>query len=518
MQAIEAARISRALTGLALRPTLCARKFPASPLLRDTSYCTMSDAQPRKLPYYDRLYPHLGPPLHDEPTPFEYRQTRWHGPFFSTGNFQVVQTETSPQEASTRDLAYVEGSQPLEVSFNLVKGPALVTDRKSCWLVAVFELARPWAESAETRATHPILRVADFASDWAEDKIPIDGTRATTSINFNTRRATVRTIYGTTAGFGDVHIRQVIETWRRTRLLQITFSLIHEYLDPNGWALYLAKTQLLLRHHPLFVACHFTRFLVNNQLSFINHGDQSISLQKYRSEDGFIGIVASGSYTGGELVIPKLRLVLEHKPGLIIVYRASLDAYIRPATGQRRSIVLSNKLLLHKNICFQRIPDTTRYNAYLDPDRKPGDKIGVAWRSYDHDDPDAPPVFPPATNAAPPLATPQSNASMAAPYKRSPVVPTNPPTTSEPVAAHAEARPVVHARPTPRTTVTLEAASPDTPAETAAQTPSAFSPVSSQAGTVGMEAPPSDPTPELAEHPYEHDIDLDELDIPFAGY
>lgn len=355
--------------------------------------------------YYERKYPQLGPALHDELPPVAGWQQALL-PFFPARCVPVVRFPDFSLEADDSKTMRldVQDAQPLEPTFQRVQGPSIGVDKDGQVLWAMIELDRPWGASQDGAAPHPIHRTAEFASKWVEKTIPPDarpqGTSTSDDAVPEARRTTVN------LNDGNVRIKDEVEAWRRSRLLQISFSLIVEALDPACWSLSLAKIHLATRHNALYGACRFTRFLINSRMAFINHHSHVTtdepppvncvsqvvnlrSLKSHPSHPSFLGIVASGTYTGGELVLPPLRLTMQHTPNLILICRASLRPYIRPATGQRRSIILCDGLQYFKNLAFEPIPGTSQFQARVEPGQDV--RIGHAWREYDKDDPDAAP-------------------------------------------------------------------------------------------------------------------------------
>lgn len=80
-------------------------------------------------------------------------------------------------------------------------------------------------------------------------------------------------------------------------------------------------------------AC-FQGLVVIKNLAALPHKDSS----DYKT--GWVAMCCFGGFTGGELVIPVLKMVFKFQPGDVIFFRSALlEHYVLPFEGDRTSLV-----------------------------------------------------------------------------------------------------------------------------------------------------------------------------------
>jgi hypothetical protein len=134
-----------------------------------------------------------------------------------------------------------------------------------------------------------------------------------------------------------------------------------EMLDPDAYARYHENWEYFANQTPLR-ALRVTKrqcFLGTAVLRGVQVG---IHTDKGDVRDGWVAMVCTGGFTGGELCIPGLGLKLAFKPGDIIFFRSRLlEHFVTDFVGKRTSMVFFS----HENLMGKHLGEWKEYQMGL---------------------------------------------------------------------------------------------------------------------------------------------------------
>lgn len=193
------------------------------------------------------------------------------------------------------------------------------------------------------------------------------------------------------------HLPQAKRVWAKTRLLRMAYSLVFEWVDPKEWKQALLRFNVLMENkvsppvaaqpaanpclaQELFKTWARSRFAINSGMVFIKNFQAGLHRDKKDDKNAFIGTVAKGNFTGGELVLPEAQVIIEQRPGYLLLCRSSrLIHYVRPFKGTRRCVVMFNHIKPFANLDIDE--DGVQFNERYQPAAGPSKPLAKSKKA-----------------------------------------------------------------------------------------------------------------------------------------
>ena len=118
-----------------------------------------------------------------------------------------------------------------------------------------------------------------------------------------------------------------------------SIGIFYEAIDPDAYVRYRANWEYFVHKTPLRLL-DVSRRQCFLGLALLRGAQVGIHTDKGDVREGWVAMICSGNFEGGELCVPGLNLKLGHKPGDIIFFRSSLlEHFVGDFTGDRSSMV-----------------------------------------------------------------------------------------------------------------------------------------------------------------------------------
>lgn len=131
--------------------------------------------------------------------------------------------------------------------------------------------------------------------------------------------------------------------FKKTTPLQPTIGQLFEGIDLQAYNKYRQTYDAWWEDTALAVVCTTTRACF---LGTAVVGNKRVGPHKDVGDrrDGWVAMIVLGDFTGGEVVLPGLKVQLLHRPGDVIFFRSAvLEHFVAPFKGERTEVVFFTK-------------------------------------------------------------------------------------------------------------------------------------------------------------------------------